>query len=306
MITESWLYETGDEAYITSLTPQGYKCFSFPRKGGSRGGGIAVIIKCNLTNIINLTEHCLTTFHAIELKLRFDKKNISCICIYRPPPSKKNKLKTSVFIDEFIDFLANFALNLRDVFFVGDFNLHYDNKTHWAVKRLNDIFNDNDLTQLINQATQRSGHILDWLIVFNGNDLLTLIDIIECQGISDHKAIAFSLSLSKPKLPLKTIISRKMKSINLDNFRSDLKSQLDEIDLNRSCVNDLVSTYNDCLKALLDIHAPLVKRTIRDRPSAYWRTEDVIEAKRKVRRAERENTERPDLQYMKTSSRRSN
>ena len=97
-----------------------------------------------------------------------------------------------------------------------------------------------------------------------------------------------------------------MKSINLEDFKSDLKNHFDGINLNHSCVNDLVSTYNDCLKALLDIHAPLVKRTIQDRPSAYWRTEDVIEAKRKVRRAERENTERPDLQYMKTSSRRSN
>ena len=50
MLTETWLYEQGDEAYITAMTPPGYTCHSFPR--GARGGGIAfIIIACLSENI---------------------------------------------------------------------------------------------------------------------------------------------------------------------------------------------------------------------------------------------------------------
>ncbi|WP_293703032.1 hypothetical protein, partial [Thiolapillus sp.] len=39
MLTETWLYSNGDEAYIAAMTPAGYEFRSFPRTG-SRGGGI--------------------------------------------------------------------------------------------------------------------------------------------------------------------------------------------------------------------------------------------------------------------------
>ena len=31
MLTETWLYEKGDEAYISAMTPAEYDCHSFPR-----------------------------------------------------------------------------------------------------------------------------------------------------------------------------------------------------------------------------------------------------------------------------------
>ena len=39
MLTETWLYFHGDEAYIAAMTPAGYQVRSFPQ-AGSRGGGI--------------------------------------------------------------------------------------------------------------------------------------------------------------------------------------------------------------------------------------------------------------------------
>ena len=40
-MTETWLYDQGDEAYITDMTPDGYQFHSFPRCG-RRDGGIAL------------------------------------------------------------------------------------------------------------------------------------------------------------------------------------------------------------------------------------------------------------------------
>ena len=48
-MTETWLYASGDEAYITEMTPSGYLFHSFPRIG-RRGGGIAVMFKSALSD----------------------------------------------------------------------------------------------------------------------------------------------------------------------------------------------------------------------------------------------------------------
>ena len=44
MLTETWLYSNGDEAYIAALSPAGYEFRSFPR-AGSRGGGIGFVTR---------------------------------------------------------------------------------------------------------------------------------------------------------------------------------------------------------------------------------------------------------------------
>ena len=45
--------------------------------------------------------------------------------------------------------------------------------------------------------------------------------------------------------------------------------------------------YDTCLRTIIDAHAPLVSRTITVRPTTPWHTNDLTEAKRALRRAER-------------------
>ena len=49
----------------------------------------------------------------------------------------------------------------------------------------------------------------------------------------------------------------------------------------------LVDVYNDGLRRVLDRHAPSATRRVRDRPSAPWMTEELREARRRRRLAER-------------------
>ena len=49
----------------------------------------------------------------------------------------------------------------------------------------------------------------------------------------------------------------------------------------------LVDVYNDGLRRVLDRHAPSDTRCVRDRPSAPWMTEEIREARRRRRLAER-------------------
>ena len=49
----------------------------------------------------------------------------------------------------------------------------------------------------------------------------------------------------------------------------------------------LVDVYNDGIRRLLDRHALSVTRRVRDRPSVPWMTEEIREARRRRRQAER-------------------
>ena len=96
----------------------------------------------------------------------------------------------------------------------------------------------------------------------------------------------FSLKSTKPSLLEKTISYRKLKSIDLNSFQSDLA----DTDLCRNppeALEDLVKCYNSTLKDILDKHAPLISRSIKERPRVPWFNEEIKMAKRERRKAEK-------------------
>jgi hypothetical protein len=49
------------------------------------------------------------------------------IVIYRPPPSKTNKLRSSIFFEEFCIFVEQLITLPGSILMAGDFNFHIDN-----------------------------------------------------------------------------------------------------------------------------------------------------------------------------------
>ena len=96
----------------------------------------------------------------------------------------------------------------------------------------------------------------------------------------------FSLKSTKPSLLEKTISYRKLKSIELKYFQSDLAAT----DLCRNpleALEDLAKRDNSTLKVVLDKHAPLITRSIKERPRVPWFNEEINMAKRERRKAEK-------------------
>ena len=151
------------------------------------------------------------------------------------------------------------------------------------------MLNDHGLQQLVNEPTHTRGHILDWAVVRVDGSLLSLDAVWDTAGLSDHKGLVCTLAVPRPPPRSRMVTSRNLKAVSQPDFRSDVKAFISTAgeDLSDVLLPDLVDTYDNGLRRILDKHAPFVSRCVRDRASAPWLTEKVRDARRIRRRAER-------------------
>lgn len=280
-LTETWLRAEGDEPTISSLTPSGYQTLSVPRP--SKGGGIAIIFKDSLSPLLSLS-HTLPfphpSFEFAQLSLSLPHNPVTLACIYRPPPSSKNKLTNSMFFSDFDTLLDHYSLLTGDLAIIGDFNFHYDQPNHPDTKRLCRSLSNHNLTQLVTHPTHQHGHILDWLVTHD-NKLVEYIGTTSTLP-SDHAAILATLNLSPPTPLLRPVTRRNVKSIDRLQFTQEATLML-----SNTSPDILADHYNTSLHKLLDKHAPAKTRLLPPRPPSPWITDEIIQAKRKRRQTER-------------------
>ena len=256
MLTETWLYSHSDEVYIAAVTSAGYDFRSFPRLG-SRGGGIGFVTRTTLSTSLLFKPHYYRSFEAVEMRLLFDHVLVAIVCLYRPPPSERNKLTKSMFLEEFSELLSQYTDSCSDTVCIGEFNFHYDDCSDGQVIRLKTMLNDKNLTQLVNVP----GHILDWVVVRTENSCFCFDSVQDYPDVSDHKAVICTLAVTKPSPRECLVTSRNnIKAICLSDFQSDVRAwveaarqQCSDLDL-----ASLVDVSIDGLRRVLDRHAPSV------------------------------------------------
>ena len=86
------------------MTPPGYSMRSFPRS--TRGGGLAVIVRHTVFDYATFTASFPFSHSSFELaQLTVTSPQlVHFFCLYRPPPSKKNRLTKSAFSPSFVIF----------------------------------------------------------------------------------------------------------------------------------------------------------------------------------------------------------
>ena len=133
------------------------------------------------------------------------------LSVYRPPPSRKNKLTNAMFLEQFTDLLESDVACDR-LIVVGDLNVHFDNPSDPCTAALNAVLANLSLEQLVNVPSHRRGHTLDWLIMNRSTDVLdlTVADML----LSDHSVISFDLLLRKPGKVTKKATPRNIRSVD--------------------------------------------------------------------------------------------
>jgi hypothetical protein len=201
------------------------------------------------------------------------------IVVYRPPPNAINKLTVNQLFEEF----SSFRLCI-----VGDFNFHVDNLQNFYATKFCNLLETFDLLQRVRSATHEKGHTLDLVITHPSDLLIEDLSAIDMQ-MSDHHWIHCNLPGPKPKTARKEITFRKMKSIDVAQFKADIESStLTNMDTYES-TDRAVSEYNSELSKILNKHAPMIKKNpITLHPEALGYNEEVDLAKKDRRKAESE------------------
>ena len=137
---------------------------SFPRQSRSRGGGIAIAYKSTIgSNITFKTnfDFTHTSYGVVQASITLHHNTLHFLCLYRPPPNRRNNLTDSMFTEQLPD-LLDCANNLPGfVRLVGDMNIHFDNPLQSLTKQTLTYLSLYNLVQVINKPTHRSGHIID-------------------------------------------------------------------------------------------------------------------------------------------------
>ena len=282
VITETWL-KSGDSAARIAATPPGYQLFDHPRLDRN-GGGTGILARDSLV-VKQARAGICDTFEYSEWIIVSGSARLRLVVIYRPPYSPSHPRTVGMFITEFAEFLVSVVMTTEPLVLAGDFNIHVNIKSDNDAAHFLDLLSSMGLHQHIDFPTHISGNTLDLLISRTLN--FNLI-----QGVrpgtyfSDHSLALFTINISIPQLLRKKVSFRKTKAIDITAFLEDLSASGLCQDP-PSEPEKLVDCYNTTLAGLLDRHAPLKTKTVTVRPQVPWYSEEIREAKRARRRAER-------------------
>ena len=280
-MTETWLKPSGDEVRVSALTPPSHRTVSCPRP--TLGGGISLTSDKLLLSHLksNPILNVFNSFECFRTQISVKCSNIVVFCIYRPPPSRENKLTIPQFMSEFEIFLDTYTLDLKNVLIIGDFNFHFECHKLANVKYIMELLEIRNFSQYIKEPTHKAGHTLDLVIAKNVSFKSGFTVSKMC--FSDHYLITFQICFEKMKRPQRNIMSRDLRSID------DAAFWLDLIDINSTVLSsqNKAAVFSAELASALDRHAPLRARRVTDRPSAPWMTGDIKSLKADRRKAER-------------------
>lgn len=187
-------------------------------------------------------------------------------------------------MSEFSQATVDLANSTGKLLIVGDFNFWINKNDDNARTFLGHLESAN-LKQHVHERTHKLGNILD-LVISNPSELVVNNLHFDNSVPSDHSAVLFNISVPKPPRPKKDLEYRKYKNMDLEQFRTDTKMKTTSI-LETGCVTEAVNKYNLVMKELLELHAPLAKKTVTERCHFPWYNEDIRAEKQKRRQLER-------------------
>ena len=278
-LTETWL--KSEKSDITALIKTyGYILLHNRRKNRTKeiGGGVGIMLKSNYL-YKHLKFKQFSSFEMTILKVSLQRnKYILLVCIYRVL-----FIAASIFLEEIVQLFESLVTMSSPIVLAGDVNIHMDDDKSYSLhfKEILETFN---FVQHVNFATHKQGHTLD--IVATLDDSLGVSNLIATEyDVSSHFLLDFNLSIVPETKKLKSISYRATKNINSDKLIEDINSKVN-VSENLS-FKDNIDNYNSTLRQIIDQHAPIKRRIIKEVNSAPWFDSEYKEIRRKRRNAEK-------------------
>lgn len=180
---------------LSELTPEGFSVLQKPRK--HRGGGLALIHKDHISCCHKpiSTDFHFTHFEHLECTVASSNNHVRLCVIYRPPASKSNGFKTTVFFKEWSCYLDKLVILPEELIITGDLNFHVDDPNNTDARRFRIILDEHGLTQHVKGATHVHGHTLDLIITGNSSHILRSVPTIQDPALCDNKTATLEMTI---------------------------------------------------------------------------------------------------------------
>src|SRR6218665_3893179 len=271
VIVESWHHSSADAA-VRRAAPPGFHFRDRPRYDGplatESGGGIIVYYRDHLKAKKIELVRAPTTFEALAVSLASDRGPTTLLALYRPGSSRPY---TTVFYDEFISLMDQFALYNTQLVLVGDLNLHLEDSSLPETMEFVAVLEQFGLKQHVTESTHVSGGWLD--VVVTRDDCQVSDVIVSPPTFSDHGPVVATIPFLCEPLLLTMRRVRRWKRLDRAAFRMALRAHPLFADVESSAqlsTSEMFSKYEDALSGLLDTFAPICNIRSRRCPSASW------------------------------------
>ena len=282
-VTETWLTSQFNDV-TAKVSTRNYDLKHVFRKDGIKksGGGVGILCpkKYRLRTIKSLVYESFE--HGIFSLTKNKHDKLVLVAVYR-----LQHMPFSLFLQEFPSLLESLCSMNCLLLIGGDMNIHLNNDTDQHCHSFLSLLDSFNLHQLVTETTHKRGNLLDVLIT-NEPGKCHNVKVLDV-GLSDHYLITGTIDYNPHTVTeYKTITFRKLKEIDLDAFSADLHNHILSCDLhNENEFGTAVLSYNAALAKVLDTHAPLITKTIKDVPRAPWFDREYTDLRRKRRRAEK-------------------
>ena len=279
-ITETWL--KSDTSDITALVKTyGYVLLHNRRKNREKdiGGGVGIMLKSNYL-YKHLKFKSFSSFEMTVVKVSLlHNKSILLVSIYRVL-----FVSASIFLEEIIQLFEVLVTMCNPIVLAGDVNIHMEVDETYSL-RFRDILQTFNFIQHVDFPTHINGHTLD--IVATLDNSIGVSDLkVAVYDVSTHFLIDFNITVVPETKKQKSISYRVLKSINSDKLVEDVTNNVNLSDSLSFEKN--INKYNFAIKQLVDKHAPVKTRTVKEVTSAPWFDGEYEELRRKRRHVEKQ------------------
>ena len=230
----------------------------------AEGGGVGILLRRGFDVAVN-DSGSYQSFEITDVTISNGPSSIRLLTIYRPPPSTENKLTVKLFFDEFSSMITP---SNTPLVIAGYFNFHKEDLDDRDAMTMRDFLESCYFHQHVEEPTHRKSHTLDLIITRTTDRVVSAVKVDHRQALpSDHSVIRCVLNISRPKATKQVVCFRKLKTIDVEAFKSDIAAS-PLVTAPADDIGTLSTQFDDVFGNLLDQHAPMNSKSITLRPHA--------------------------------------
>ena len=257
----------------------GYDIYHFTRDD-KQGGGVSLIFRKNF-KVKSAKTYSFESFECILVSIsRTSASPLNFVVIYR-----FCELAPSLFNSEFYTFLDSIYVDFKNLIILGDFNLHVNDTHNQSILQFNDTLSTFGLSQLVESPTHTLGNTLD-LVVVNTTEVKIKDLTIDFNNKSDHAYVFFNISSMFSTTTTKSITVNNYKNVDLQRFKSDLSSKVDNYvsNVDTTIFADALNEFNNLCETCVNDHveSKIVNINVNSRPK--WMDSEFIKSRAERRR----------------------